>query len=155
MPDDRLARVTEMFLRKGNIADDVGGDVRAAALAWLDRARQELSVLDPILAASQWRIAYNTAYDIYRHSAEAVDLDAGCRVLASPGAHTATFAVADALLRARTGVFASVNASTMSSTRNKLEYVDVDHTQEVTEEDARWAAQLAERAVAEVAALLS
>lgn len=155
MPDDRLARVTEMFLRKGNIADDVGGDVHATARAWLERARQELSVLEPILAVEQWRIAYNTAYDIHRHAAEAVDLDAGYRVLASPGAHTATFALADAVMGSGTDVFATVTASTMSGTRHKLEYVDIGHTVEVTEDDARWAAQLAERAVTEVSVVLS
>lgn len=44
-------------------------------------------MLDPILAAGQWRVAFNTAYDIYRHAAEAVDLAAGYRILAAPGAH--------------------------------------------------------------------
>jgi hypothetical protein len=85
MPDDRLARVVEMFRSRGNIGDDVQGDVRVTARAWLERAREELAVLEPILAAGQWRVAYNTAYDIYRHAAEAVDLAAGYRILASAG----------------------------------------------------------------------
>jgi hypothetical protein len=53
------------------------------------------------------------------------------------------------------GVFDGVNASTMSGTRNKLEYVDVDRSTEVSEDDARWAVQLAERAVADASAFLS
>lgn len=77
----------EMFTRRANISDDVEGDLGSTALEWLDRALAELAVLEPILAAGQWRGAYNTAYDIYRHAAEAVDLAAGYRVLASPGAH--------------------------------------------------------------------
>jgi hypothetical protein len=93
MPDDRLARVAAMFRNRGNISDDVQGDVRATAREWLERARAELAVLEPILAVGQWRVAYNTAYDIYRHAAEAVDLAAGYRILASAGAHGATFAL--------------------------------------------------------------
>ncbi|MBI2704942.1 MAG: hypothetical protein HYX32_06595 [Actinobacteria bacterium] len=94
---------------------------------------------------SEWRVAYKTSYGIYRHAAEAVDLDSGYRVLASPGAHLATFALAAAVMGDATGVFDTVNASTMSGTRNKLEYVNADHPEEVTEDDARRAVQLAER----------
>ena len=139
MADDRLTRVVEMFRRKGNIDDDVEGDVHATALDWLERARGELAVLTPILTAAQWRVAYNTAYDIYRHAAEAVDLDAGYRILASAGAHGATFALASAIMGDASDVFNTVNASTMAGTRNKLEYVDVDQSVEVSEDDARWA----------------
>ena len=144
-----------MFRSRGNISDDVEGDVHTTARHWLERARGELAVLEPILAASQWRVAYNTAYDIYRHAAEAVDLDAGYRILASAGAHGATFALASAVMGNASEVFDTINASTMTSTRNKLEYLDVDQATEVSEDDARWAVQLAERAVAEVAAFLS
>ncbi len=111
-----------MFLSRGNISDDVEGDTQATALAWLERARSELAVLEPILTTGQWRVAYNAAYDIYRHAAEAVDLAAGYRVLASPGAHRATFALASAV---------------------------------VGEDDARWAVQLAERAVSDASSFVS
>lgn len=129
--------------------------MHATALAWLERARQELAVLEPILIAGQWRVAYNASYDIYRHAAEAVDLDAGFRVLASAGAHGATFALASAVMGDSSDVFDAVNASTMTGTRNKLEYVDIDQVVEVDENDARWATQLAERAVAESLSFLS
>ena len=144
-----------MFRSRGNIADDVQGDTHPPALAWLERARQELEVLEPILATGRWRVAYNTSYDIYRHAAEAVDLDAGFRVLASAGAHGATFALASALMGDASDVFASVNASTMTGTRNRLEYVDVERFVEIEEGDARWAAQLAKRAVVDVSSFVS
>lgn len=95
------------------------------------------------------------AYDIYRHAAEAVDLAAGYRVLASPGAHAATFALASAVLGGATDAFDTVNATTMTGTRNKLEYLDADQSTEVNEDDARWAAQLAERAVADASSFLA
>jgi hypothetical protein len=155
MSDDRLARVVAMFRSRGNISDDVQGDVRATARAWLERAREELAVLEPILAAGQWRVAYNTAYDIYRHAAEAADLAAGYRILASAGAHGATFALADAVLGEISNVFASVHASVMNGTRNKLEYLDASTSSEATEDDARWAVQLATRAVADASLFVS
>jgi hypothetical protein len=155
VPDDRLARVVEMFRNRGNIDDDIEGDVRATAQAWLARAREELAVLEPILAAGQWRVAYNTAYDIYRHAAEAVDLVAGYRILASAGAHTATFALAAAVMGDASNVFSSVNASTMTGTRNKLEYLDVDSSAEVNEDDARWAVQIAVRAIADASSFVA
>jgi len=57
MPDDRLVRVIEMFRSRGNINGDIEGDTRATALAWLERARSELAVLEPILVTGQWRVA--------------------------------------------------------------------------------------------------
>jgi hypothetical protein len=114
-----------------------------------------LAVLEPILAAGQWRVAYTTAYDIYRHAAEAVDLAAGYRILASAGAHGATFAVAAAVMGDASDVFSSVHASAMIGTRNKLEYLDADASTEVAEDDARWAVQLANRAVADALSFVS
>jgi hypothetical protein len=60
-----------------------------------------------------------------------------------------------AALADRSDVFDSANASTMTGTRNKLEYLDSTSTVEVTEDDARWAAQLAARAVDAAAAFLA
>jgi len=155
MPDDRLVRVIEMFLSRGNISDDVEGDNQATALAWLERACSELMVLEPILVTGQWRVAYNAAYDIYRHAAEAVDLAAGYRILASAGAHRATFDLASAVVGDSSDVFDGVHSSTMTGTRNKLEYLDIDRSTEVSEDDARWAVQLAGRAVSDASSFVS
>jgi hypothetical protein len=100
-------------------------------------------------------VAYNTAYDIYRHAAEAVDLVAGYRILASAGAHRATFVLAEAVMDDASDAFSSVNAATMTGTRNKLEYPDVDTAAEVSEDDARWAVQLAVRAIADASSFVS
>lgn len=155
MPDDRLSRVVEMYRNRGNISDDVDGDLRATALRWLSQAEDELVVLEPVLAASQWRVAYNTAYDIYRHAAEAVVLEAGFRMLASRGAHEAIFVLAGAVMGGSSEVFADQTAGVIRRTRNGLEYLDIDRPVEVDEDAARWAAQLAARAVADASAYLS
>lgn len=55
----------------------------------------------------------------------------------------------------RVHVFHVTKATTMTGTRNKLEYLDVEGTQEVSEDDARWAAQIAELAVADVSSFLT
>ncbi len=60
-----------------------------------------------------------------------------------------------AVLAGHSDVFDGANASTMTGTRNRLEYLDSTTTVEVTEDEARWAAQLAERAVVDAAAFLS
>lgn len=155
MPDDRLSRVVELYRSKGIISDDVDGDLRTTAQQWLSQAQDELAVLEPVLAAGQWRVAYNTAYDIYRHAAEATVLNAGFRMLASRGAHEATFVLAGAVMGEAGEVFADRSAGVIRSTRNGLEYLDIDRLVEVDEGAARWAAQLATRAVADVAAFLS
>ena len=155
MSDDRLSRVIDLYRSRGNISDDVDGDLRTTALQWLSRAQDELAVLEPVLASGQWRVAYNTAYDIYRHAAEAVVLDAGFRMLSSRGAREATFVLAGAVMGRASDVFADHTAGVIRGTRNRLEYLDIDRPTEVDQESARWAAQLAERAVAEVSAFLS
>lgn len=76
-------------------------------------------------------------------------------MLASPGAHAATFALASAVLGDASDVFDTMNATTMTGTRNKLEYLDADQSTEVDENDARWAAQLAGRAVDDASSFLS
>jgi hypothetical protein len=52
-------------------------------------------------------------------------------------------------------VFNSVHASVMTGTRNRLEYLDATASAEVTEADARWAVQLATRAVTDAASFVS
>ena len=100
-----------------------------------------------MLDAKQWRLAYNAAYDICRHAAEAVNTSGGFRVTSAAGAHEATFALADALLQGSSDVFSAVSAGTARQKRNSLEYIDLGRPAEVDEVEARWASALAQRAV--------
>jgi hypothetical protein len=52
-----------------------------------------------LLDAERSRLAYNAAYDICRHAAEAVNTSGGYRVTAAAGAPEATFALAVAFLQ--------------------------------------------------------
>jgi len=144
----RFERVAKLLLGRDQVAEDVEGDVRAAAVQWLAEAEADLDAIGPAVAASRYRVAYNAAYDTYRHAAEAVIHASGYRVLSRRGAHEATFALAAAILDGEpTDVFEAASASVIRNTRNGLEYLDPDRPVAVTEADARWAEDLARRAV--------
>lgn len=145
----RFERVAKLLLGRDQVADDVEGDVRSAAVLWLAEAEADLDAIGPAIAAGRYRVAYNAAYDTFRHAAEAVIHASGYRVLSGRGAHEATFALAAAILEDEpTDVFEAANASVIRNTRNGLEYLDPTRPVAVTEADARWAEDLARRAVA-------
>lgn len=145
---NRFERVTKLLLGRDQVADDVEGDVRSAALQWLAEAEADLDAIDPAIDAGRFRVAYNAAYDTFRHAAEAVIHTSGYRVLSGRGAHEVTFALAAAIFDDEpTDVFEAANASVIRNTRNGLEYLDPDRPVAVTEADARWAEDLARRAV--------
>lgn len=144
----RFVRVANLLIGRGQVADDVEGDVRSAAVQWLAEAEADLDAIEPAIAAGRYRVAYNAAYDTFRHAAEAVIHASGCRVLSGRGAHEATFALAAAILDDEpTDVFEAASASVIRNTRNGLEYLDPERPVAVTEADARWAEGLARRAV--------
>ena len=72
----------------------------------------------------------------------------GYRVLSGRGSHEATFALAAVILDDEsTDVFEAASSSVIRNTRNGLEYLDPGRPVAVTEADARWAEDLAGRAV--------
>lgn len=154
MSNDRLDAVLGHYEKRG-VVERVDGDFSATARGWLGAAEAELAGVVALLEARQWRLAYNAAYDICRHAAEAVNTSGGYRVTAAAGAHEATFALADALLSGSSDVFSAVSAGTARQKRNSLEYIDLGRPAEVDEVEARWASSLAQRAVAAAADLLS
>ena len=144
----RFERVANLLLGRGQVADDLEGDVRSAAAQWLAEAEADLDAIEPAIAAGRCRVAYNAAYDTFRHAAEAVIHASGYRVLSGRGAHEVTFALAAAILDdEQTDVFEATSASVIRNTRNGLEYLDPGRPVAVTEADARWAEDLARRAV--------
>ena len=82
----RFERVAKLLLDRNQIADDVEGDVRSAAEQWLAEAEADLDAIEPAIAAGRNRVAYNAAYDTFRHAAEAVIHASGYRVLSGRGA---------------------------------------------------------------------
>lgn len=151
----RLERVSQLYFSRDQIADDVVGDRRATAAHWLEEAKADLEAVEPAIERSRFRVAYNAAYDVYRHAAEAVVHVAGFRIRSGPGSHEVTFELAAAVMDGRSDVFESASAAPIRMTRNGLEYLDADRPVEVTAQDARWALQLAERAVSEASTFVA
>ena len=128
----------------------IGGDTTAAARDWLGRARSELSGVQALLDADQYRMAYRAAFDLMRNAAEVVVTAAGYRVTSAPGHHEATFAVADAFDDGPVRAFDPSRSSQARAKRGSSQYVDVDRRSEVTEEEARrcygWAVEAVDAA---------
>ena len=146
--DARAERVIEMFEKRGEVeAIQSGGKV--AARASLERARQHLEAAELLVDAGKWEPAFTTAYDAYRMAAESIVVALGYRVPAVKGAHRITADIANAAFGNST-VFTAASAEQFRSGRHDAEYFDPDRPVEKTEADARWAVDLAQRAVTEV-----
>lgn len=146
MDADQLARVVDLFERRSTL-ERLEGDTASAAQAWLEEAAAELQGIPGLIDGGSFRLAYNAAYDIMRHAAEAVLEKAGGRVTATPGAHEAVFALAEVLVGdAAPGVFAGKRANVSRLKRHSLEYIS-DNPASVNEGDAREALQWATECV--------
>lgn len=147
MVEDRLARVISLYESRGTL-ERIEGDATGAAETWLIQARAELPGVQTLIEDGLSRLAYNAAYDIMRHAAEAIVAKAGGRVAATQGAHEAVFAIADALVGSESpGVFAAQRATPTRQKRHSFEYLDVEHPSGADPEDARQALQWATEAI--------
>ena len=147
MDAERLGRLAALYEQRGTL-ERLEGDTAAAASSWLAEAADELQGVQGLIEGGSFRLAFNAAYDIMRHAAEAVLERAGGRVTATQGAHEAVFALADALRGDDApGVFAGQRASISRLKRHSLEYIS-DNPASVDEADAREALQWATECVA-------
>lgn len=146
--DQRLTNVLALYEPKG-LVERIAGDVSSTASDWLERAAEELPGAAALIDLKQWRLAFNSADDIYRHAAESLVLRRGYRVTSARGAHEAVFVVADAILDPGREFDASI-AELARRRRHSLEYVSSDEPSDVDEGDARWMADVARQAVASV-----
>lgn len=154
MGDDRLGRLVDLYTSRGR-AEKVEGDFSDTARQWLAKTADELSGVQALLAASQWRLAANAAYDVCRHAAEAVVTKIGLRITNAQGAHEATLELANAILGEASDAFSYDSAQRLRQKRNSLEYIDLDRSADVSEAEARWAYEVAEKAVRAAEAFLS
>ena len=146
-------RALSYYLDNGKV-EPITGDTLATARDWLERAARELPGVAQLIEIRQWRLAYNAAYDVCRHSAEAVVTLQGLRVTNSPGAHETTLGVAHAVLAGRDDVFSTPVAGKVRQKRHALEYLDIGRPADVDESEAEWAAEVANRAVRAAQALI-
>jgi hypothetical protein len=143
--DENANTVVGFYIGKGSL-EEIAGDTVSTAKEWLEHAAAELPGVDQLIAAKQWRLAYNAAYDVCRHAAEAVVTSQGYRITSGQGAHEATLAVANSFV-GEDEVFSAQVAGRVRLKRNSLEYLDVGRPSEVDGDEAEWARGVAARAV--------
>ena len=151
---DTAGRVIALFEGRGQL-DRLDAADADPARACLSRAKERLSAASVLTDAQLWESAFTTAYDAFRTAADAVVLSLGYRVPATPGRpphrdrHRARRA-AVGHRRVRSRWRRAVPAG-----RHESEYFDPARPVDKTEADARWAVELASRAIDAVERALS
>ena len=148
------ARVIELFESRGQL-DALGDAGASAARACIDRASERLRAASVLADAGLWESTFTTAYDAYRTAADAIVLRLGYRVPATPGGHRIATDIANAALQADTDAFAPAGAERFRQGRHESEYFDPARPVDKTADDARWAIDLASKAIDAVDAELS
>jgi len=151
---ERARRALDLFERRGDV-EPIEGDVAAAAWVCLDRAKARGTAAALLVDAGLWDPAFTSAYDAYRSAADAVVLCLGYRVPAVAGAHRISCDIAAATVGAGPGPFSPASAERFRRERHTSEYFDPEHPVEKVEADARWALDLAGRALVVVESALS
>lgn len=144
----------ELFEGRGQL-DRLPAADADAALACLGRAKERLSAASVLIDAKLWESAFTTAYDAFRTAADAVVLFLGYRVPATRGGHRIATDIAHAAMQPDTDAFAPADAERLRQGRHESEYFDPARPVDKTEPDARWAVELASRAVDAVGRALS
>lgn len=154
MDADAVGRVISLFEGRGQLdrLEAAGAD---AARACLERAKERLSASYVLIDAGLWESAFTTAYDAFRTAADAVVLSLGYRVPATPGGHRIATDLAHAGMQPDTDAFAPAGAERFRQGRHESEYFDPARPVDKTEADARWAVELADRAIDAVGRALS
>jgi hypothetical protein len=148
------ARAIGLFEGRGQI-DRLEHADASTARACLDRAKQRFSAASLLIDAELWESAFTTAYDACRTAADAVVLLLGCRVPATQGGHRIAADVAHAALHLDTEAFTPAGAERFRQGRHESEYFDPTRPIDKTGADARWAVDLAGRAIEAVELALS
>ena len=154
MDQDAVDRVIALFVGRGQL-DRVASADDTAARACLGRAAKRVEAAELLLGAELWESAFTTAYDAYRTAADALVLKLGYRVPATQGGHRIATDIAHAALQSPATAFAPARAERFRQGRHESEYFDPARPIDKTEDDARWAIDRANAAVAAVAAELS
>lgn len=154
MDREAAGRLIELFEGRGQL-DRLRTTDADAAFACLGRAKERLSAASVLIDAKLWESAFTTAYDAFRTAADAVVLFLGYRVPATRGGHRIATDIAHAAMQPDTDAFAPAGAERFRQGRHESEYFDPARPVDKTEPDARWAVELASRAVDAVGPALS
>jgi hypothetical protein len=147
MGEESLAKVVQVYERRGTLERIVGDTMRSAG-AWLDQAAADLAGVDMLLGEGLWRLAYRGGYDVLRNAAESIVTAAGFRIRGGDGSHEAVFVVAHELVAEQSAVFNAANMGQARQRRHAAQYIDVERPTEIDATDAQRVAEWAREAVA-------
>jgi uncharacterized protein (UPF0332 family) len=133
--------------------ESVSADVAAACEALLERATKRLATARAAEAGEDREGAFANAYDVYRMAAEVLLLRQGLRATGGDGAHMAVEDSVSAQFAGRIDGFSKVRFERMRQGRHASQYFDPTRP-EKTDDDARWALELAEEVLAATRELL-
>lgn len=154
MDSDAAARVISLFVGRGQL-DALEHADASAARACLNRASERLRAASVLSDSELWESAFTSAYDAYRTAADAIVLALGYRVPATPGGHRIATDIACAALQSHTNSFSAAGAERFRQGRHESAYFDPARPVDKTASDARWAIELATKAIDAVNAELS
>lgn len=154
MDTEAVGRVIALFEGRGQLDRVEAADLDAAR-ACLGRAKERQSAAAVLIDAKLWESAFTTAYDAFRTAADAVVLSLGYRVPATQGGHRIATDIAHAAMQPDTDAFTPAGAERFRQGRHESEYFDPARPVDKSEADARWAVDLAGRAVDSVRRALS
>ena len=153
MSDSAFQKVLAVYLANGTV-EEIHGNTVTSAEDWLEQAREELPGVAKLVEMKLYRMAYRTAYDLMRNSAEAIVTKAGYRVTSKSGHHEAIFALANALVSETSEAFSGFRSAQVRGLRSKSQYIDVNRNTEVDATEATNAYQWAAEAIATASSFL-
>jgi hypothetical protein len=145
-------KAIDFLLERGRL-ERVAVDVVAACDALLERAAKRLETARAAMTGEDWEGAFANAYDVYRMAAEVLLLRQGLRATGGDGSHIAVEDAVSGQFAGEIGGFSKVRFERMRQGRHASQYFDPARP-EKTGDDARWAVDLADGAIASTAALL-
>jgi uncharacterized protein (UPF0332 family) len=134
--------VVDFLLQRGRL-ETVAADVEESCGALLERATKRLTTAQAAVAGEDWEGAFANAYDVYRMAAELLLLRQGLRATGGDGSHVAVEDAVSAQFATRIAGFSKVRFERMRQGRHASQYFDPARP-EKTDDDARWALDLAE-----------
>lgn len=130
------------FLLERGRLESVAADVQDACGALLERSVKRLATARAAEAGEDWEGAFANAYDVYRMAAEVLLLRQGLRATGGDGSHVAVEDAVSAQFGDRIAGFSKVRFERMRQGRHASQYFDPSRP-EKTDDDARWALELA------------
>lgn len=128
-------------------------DVEAACDALLERAAKRLATARAAMAGEDWEGAFANAYDVYRMAGEVLLLRQGLRATGGDGSHVAVEDAVSASSVGEVAGFSKVRFERMRQGRHASQYFDPTRP-EKTDDDARWAVDVAGGVLAATQAVL-